>query len=132
MILVDVYGDGKEHDLIEDIANFAIDTLMPRVTNLEVEIEVGRHDTEGGCVADGRFFQIEVDSKIKGDDLITCVLHEMVHVWQHVSKKLIEKHLNRLGIDQFSPAAVVESIDLMRKQNPALARRSSALRAGLN
>ena len=46
------------------------------------------------------------------------------------SKKLIEKHLNRLGIDQFSPAAVVESIDLMRKQNPALARRSSALRAG--
>ena len=92
MILVDVYGDGKQHDLIEDIANFAIDTLMPRVTNLEVEIEVGQHDSQGGCVVNGPVFELEIDSKIKGDDLITCVLHEMVHVWQHVSKKLIEKN----------------------------------------
>ena len=92
MILVDVFGSGKQHDLIEDVANFAIDTLMPRVYNLEVEIEVGQHDSQGGCVFNGDVFELEIDSKIKGDDLITCVLHEMVHVWQHVSKKLIEKN----------------------------------------
>tara|TARA_B100002019_G_scaffold286988_1_gene298276 strand:+ start:1696 stop:2094 length:399 start_codon:yes stop_codon:yes gene_type:complete len=92
MILVDVFGSGKQHDLIEDVANFAIDTLMPSVYNLEVEIEVGQHDSQGGCVFNGDVFELEIDSKIKGDDLITCVLHEMVHVWQHVSKKLIEKN----------------------------------------
>lgn len=92
MILVDVFGSGKQHDLIEDVANFAIDTLMPRVYNLEIEIEVGQHDSQGGCVFNGDVFELEIDSKIKGDNLITCVLHEMVHVWQHVSKKLIEKN----------------------------------------
>jgi len=92
MILVDVFGSGKQHDLIEDVANFAIDTLMPSVYNLEVEIEVGQHDSQGGCVFNGDVFELEIDSNIKGDDLITCVLHEMVHVWQHVSKKLIEKN----------------------------------------
>ena len=32
--------------------------------------------------------EIEIDNKITGDDFITCVLHELVHVKQYVKKEL--------------------------------------------
>ena len=93
MIFVSVYGGSKaKQNQVDKLVNFAIDTLMPRVSKLEIDVELGCHDTQGGCIADGRTFQIEIDSKIKDDDFITCIFHEMVHVWQHVSKKLIEKN----------------------------------------
>ena len=93
MIFVGVYGGSKaKQKQTESLVDFAIDTLMPKVTNLDVEVELGYHDSQGGCVADGRNFQIEIDADIKDDDFITCVFHEMVHVWQHVSKRLTEKN----------------------------------------
>lgn len=93
MIFVSIYGGSiAKQNQVDRLVNFAIDTLMPRVSNLEIDVELGYHDTQGGCLADGRNFQIEIDNNIKDDDFITCVFHEMVHVWQHVSKKLVEKN----------------------------------------
>ena len=69
MIFVSIYGGSiAKQNQVDRLVNFAIDTLMPRVSNLEI------------------------DNNIKDDDFITCVFHEMVHVWQHVSKKLVEKN----------------------------------------
>ena len=33
---------------------------------------------------------IEIDKRLKGDDFVTCVLHELVHVKQQFKKELVE------------------------------------------
>ena len=33
---------------------------------------------------------IEIDKRLKGDDFITCVLHELVHVKQQFKRELVE------------------------------------------
>ena len=40
---------------------------------------------------DGNACHVSVDKRQKGDDFITCVLHELVHVKQHLKKELKEK-----------------------------------------
>ena len=65
---------------------------MPRFTTLDIFIKLGQHDSQGGCVAiDKRTFELEIDDEICDDELLTCVMHEMVHVWQHATGKLKEK-----------------------------------------
>ena len=49
-------------------------------------------DAEGYCLAlDPRSFELEIEKTLEGDDLITCVTHEMVHVWQYAVGVLKEK-----------------------------------------
>ena len=94
MNIIDCHGsDWKHNDYIESIVEFCIEQLMPRFTTLDIFIQLGQHDSQGGCVAiDKRTFELEIDDEICDDELITCVMHEMVHVWQHATSKLKEKN----------------------------------------
>ena len=44
---------------------------------------------------DGNACHVSVDKRQKGDDFITCVLHELVHVKQHLKKELKERMTTR-------------------------------------
>jgi len=88
MILVT--GDrAKKRQNVSRAAAFAWRHLMPRIKKCVVEIELKKiKDAQGYCVkVDDRSFEIEIDKRLFGDDLLTAVFHEMVHVKQSVRKE---------------------------------------------
>ena len=68
----------------------AKDELMPRVRKLFINIKPMRnlaekHGVYGDCMdEDDREFTIRVDTSISLDEMVTTILHEMVHVKQYV------------------------------------------------
>ena len=89
MILV-TGGRAKQRQKVYRAAEFAWNYLMPRIRNCFVDIEIKKiKDAQGYCLeTNDRIFEIEIDSRLKGDDLLTCVFHEMVHVKQGVRGEL--------------------------------------------
>ena len=87
----DIYiygGRKKQRELVEDVVNWCIQRLMPRYKTLDIEVNLKKiPDAEGYCLSvTNREFQIEIDKTIeKEDDFVTCIIHEMVHVWQYAS-----------------------------------------------
>jgi hypothetical protein len=84
-------GTKKKRELVTDIIRFVIDELMPRMKTLYIDVEIKKLD-EGICgwCLEGetnRDFEVEIDNKIKGDELIESVCHEMVHVWQSATNR---------------------------------------------
>ena len=50
-----------------------------------------KDDVNGWCYhVDGNACHIEIDKRQKGDDFITCVLHELVHVKQFLKRELVD------------------------------------------
>ena len=41
-----------------------------------------------------REFEIEVDKRLRKNQFISTVIHEMVHVWQYATKQLTQKGCN--------------------------------------
>ena len=82
-------GSKRQREIIKDAAQFAWNYLMPRVRNCVVDIEVKNvKEADGYCLeADYRVFQLEISKKLMGDNLLTTVFHEMVHVKQGVRKE---------------------------------------------
>ena len=83
-------GRAKQRQIVNRAAEFAWKYLMPRVKNCFVDIEIKKiKDAQGYCVeSNDRIFEIEIDQRLKGDDLLTCVFHEMVHVKQGIRGEL--------------------------------------------
>ena len=70
----------------EMVANFCIERLMPRMKTLDIllYLEKNMDRADGYCLAESkRSFVLEIDSRLKGDDFITAITHEMVHVKQY-------------------------------------------------
>jgi len=92
MNLVGAYsGTEEQRTLAEEIVNFCIDRLMPRMRTLDICIQLSddMENADGYCLSvDNREFVIEIDSRLKGDDFITAITHEMVHVKQHARNEL--------------------------------------------
>lgn len=86
MLFLDIVGGTKKkRDIVFDAAWFAFDYLMPRAKKpVEIQIKLTTlKDVEGlQMETDDREFEIEVQRTLTGDDLLTCVFHEMVHVVQ--------------------------------------------------
>lgn len=80
----------KQRQIVNRAAEFAWQYLMPRVRNCFVDIQLKKiKDAQGYCLeADDRIYEVEIDKRLKGDDLLTCVFHEMVHVKQGVRGEL--------------------------------------------
>lgn len=86
-------GTRKQRQLTYDLVQFAWKTLMPRIRKCEVNVKIKKVVAyEGTCLdTDNRVYQIEVDKKLRGDDFITTIFHEMVHVKQYVRKELFSE-----------------------------------------
>ena len=86
-------GTRKQRQLTYDLVQFAWKTLMPRIRKCEVNVKIKKVVAyEGTCLdTDNRVYEIEVDKKLRGDDFITTIFHEMVHVKQYVRKELFSE-----------------------------------------
>ena len=82
-------GRSKQRSAVHKAAKFAWDYLMPRISNCDIWIELKKiDDAHGYCMQiDKREFELEIDKRLKGDDFLTTVFHEMVHVKQGVRKE---------------------------------------------
>lgn len=90
MIFVDG-GSKQQRELAFQAASFAWMCLMPRIRKCVVNIELKKLKVyHGTCLDVGdRDYLIEVDKKLSlGDDFLTTIFHEMVHVKQYVRKEL--------------------------------------------
>jgi hypothetical protein len=89
-------GTKKKRELAEDVVNFCIEALMPRMRTLDVTIELSRDmdNADGFCLAETkRQFIIEIDSRLNYEDFVSCICHEMVHVKQHARNELQDLNL---------------------------------------
>lgn len=91
MNIVSAWGsDPQLNKLAEDVVNFCIEKLMPKMKTLDICIEMSDDiDVKGYCMAvDKREFVIEVDSTLEVSELVETVCHEMVHVKQYARGEL--------------------------------------------
>lgn len=82
--------------LVEDVVYFCIEKLMPRMKTLDITIELSNDmdQADGYCLSEtNRQFILEIDSRLKDDDLISCICHEMIHVKQHARNELKDHDL---------------------------------------
>lgn len=86
-------GTRKQRQLTYDLVQFAWMSLMPKIRKCEVNVKIKKVIIyEGTCLdTDTRVYEIEVDKRLKGDDFITTIFHEMVHVKQYVRKELFSE-----------------------------------------
>ena len=79
-------GSHFKRTTAEMVINFCIKKLMPRMKTLDIllYLEKNMDRADGYCLAESkRSFVLEIDSRLKGDDFITAITHEMVHVKQY-------------------------------------------------
>ena len=94
MNIITVEGSNKKRRLLaEEVVSFCIQKLMSRMRTLDIEVVLTNvNDAYGYCHSiSNREFEIEIDKKLKENDFISTVVHEMVHVWQYATKQLTQK-----------------------------------------
>ena len=86
-------GTNNQREFETELTCWYINKELPRYKNLSVEIDLVKLDTHGYIdKVDNRQFLIEINKKLKGDDFITCIFHELTHMEQFLR--------NRLGINE--------------------------------
>ena len=82
-------GKKSQRELVENITSWYINTKLPRYKNLNIEIDLENiNDAQGFCTEiDNREFHIQIDKRLRGDDFVTCLFHELTHVEQHLRNK---------------------------------------------
>ena len=84
-------GTKKQRNLIEDIAWWFCDKYFSKFKYFNIEFDLTKIEgkVQGWCMEiDKNCSHIEIDKRLKGDDFITCVLHELVHVKQYLKGEL--------------------------------------------
>jgi hypothetical protein len=84
-------GKPKQRRYVESMVQFCIDTLMPRMRTLEIEVKLcSPKGAMGYCLEldNNREFEIEVDRTLSYRKMLETVAHEMVHVKQYARREL--------------------------------------------
>jgi hypothetical protein len=89
----------SKQKVIKDAALFFASKLIPArlFPLLEIDINVTKSSADGFCEytdsnINPRSFTIELNKKLKGDELVKTIAHEMVHVKQYVKGELKERY----------------------------------------
>ncbi len=100
MIVIDYETHCSEHakQTIDDALIFACGELMPRtkkpffVNVYPIYNLTETQGVNGDCLDEGdREFTIRIDTSLPIKELITTLVHEMVHIQQYLSKRLFQK-----------------------------------------
>lgn len=88
MIYVDG-GKAKQREAAMDATIFVWNALFPRINRCSIDIHLcNLDDKTGDCLElDDREFEIRIDKNQGFEDFMTCVMHEMIHVKQHIRKE---------------------------------------------
>ena len=83
-------GTRKQRRVVEDIAIFCYNQLLPLIRKCEVNINIKNMEGyEGTCLdTDERVYEIDVNKKQSLQNILVTICHEMVHVKQFVRKEL--------------------------------------------
>lgn len=84
-------GSRRQREFAFEAASFAWLQLMPRIKKCTINIELKNlKGYDGTCLdVENRDYIIEVDKRLSlGDNFLTTIFHEMVHVKQYVRKEL--------------------------------------------
>ena len=108
-----VYGGTKKQRwLVEDIAWWFCEKYFKRFKYFNIEIDLCKipEKVQGWCMEiDKNCSHIQIDKRLEGDDFITCVLHELVHVKQQFKGELKEMK----GIEKMWKGEVYIGIDYL-------------------
>ena len=90
---VEVTGGKKyQRDIAQKVVYAMIDTLMPRMRTLDIEVKIRKisGDAVGYCMQEdtNRMFTIDVQKDLSLRDFITTICHEMVHVKQYARNEI--------------------------------------------
>ena len=92
---------------IDEAVYFASQTLMPRIRKpVYINIRTIRKLADkqgvyGDCMDEGdREFTIRIDVSIPPQEMISTVLHEMVHVWQYVTKRMVQNWVHEVRFNK--------------------------------
>tara|TARA_B100000989_G_C19195216_1_gene325332 strand:+ start:80 stop:511 length:432 start_codon:yes stop_codon:yes gene_type:complete len=105
-------GTKNQRNQIHDIAWWFCDKYFSKFKyfNIEIDLTKIKSDVQGWCMEiDKNCSHIEIDKRLEGDDFITCVLHELVHVKQQFKGEL--KEMN--GVEKMWKGEVHICIDYM-------------------
>ena len=86
-------GTKKQRELVHNITDWFCDKFFNRFKSYNIEFDLCKIEgnVQGWCMdIDRNASHIEIDKRLKGDDFITCVLHELVHVKQQFKRELVE------------------------------------------
>ena len=84
-------GSRRQREFAFEAASFAWSQLMPRIKKCTINIELKNlKGYDGTCLdVENRDYIIEIDKRLSlGDNFLTTIFHEMVHVKQYVRKEL--------------------------------------------
>jgi hypothetical protein len=97
----------KRQQAIDAAVFCAAEALMPRIKKpVYINIRPIRKLAEkqgvyGDCMDEGdREFTIRIDVSLPLEQMIETILHEMVHVWQYVSKRMVYKWVHEVRFDK--------------------------------
>ena len=55
---------------------------------IEIDLEKLNDDFQGFCTEiDDRVFHVQIEKRLRDDDFLTCLFHELTHVEQHLRNK---------------------------------------------
>ena len=113
-------GTKKQRQLVHNITGWFCNKFFNRFKSYNIEFDLCKIEgnVQGWCLEiDRNASHIEIDKRLKGDDFITCVLHELVHVKQQCKKELVElngkakrwKDEIHIGLTNFSDMDKIEA-----------------------
>ena len=115
MIFCTVNGGSKqERQLVEDAFYFVVEQLMPQKKNLDVEIwltDMPYDDADGYHLHVEKYeHNIELQTGLIEEDLVTALFHEMVHVRQSERGQMKDKGLIKIwnGVEYLSLYSTVD------------------------
>ena len=113
-------GTKEQRQLVHNITGWFCMKFFNRFKSYNIEFDLCKIEgnVQGWCLEiDKNASHIEIDKGLKGDDFITCVLHELVHVKQQFKGEL--KELNgkakkwkdeiHIGLTNFSDMDKIEA-----------------------
>ena len=86
-------GTKEQRRLVHNITGWFCNKFFNRFKSYNIEFDLCKIEgnVQGWCLdIDKNASHIEIDKRLKGDDFITCVLHELVHVKQQFKGELKE------------------------------------------
>ena len=113
-------GTKEQRQLVHNITGWFCNKFFNRFKSYNIEFDLCKIEgnVQGWCLdIDRNASHIEIDKRLKGDDFITCVLHELVHVKQQFKKELVElngkakrwKDEIHIGLTNFSDMDKIEA-----------------------
>ena len=119
-------GNKKQQKHATNIAHWCIRQLMPRMKTLDIWIHLKKKldgEVDGYCWEgeNNRQHFIEIKKTLEGDNFITCVMHEMVHVKQQARGEMIPQLPHSFITDNEPMLSIMED-EAYEKQETLLKR----------